>query len=410
MARLFSSSHELASATAGMEFHQTNGVVVVEAGVGVRTGAVAHHLKNLVSGTSQRGSFRVVNAPVAGPLWGRTYLYITTLPAAANTIIRMTGAGTTLRVVLTATGNLQLIDEVGTIGTSAGTLNTGQFYRVEVLLDSHLGAGAHVATLRLDGVDVVTASNRTFTNPTVQQWDEGGNMNGETQTVGDWWFDDFGLNDNTATSDSSQMSWPGSGKVAHALLTADGDAAVNVTRGGVDSGANWSQLDEVTPNDATDYLDLTSTTSVFWGRTQNSAALGIGGAYIIKFVAVGARLALASAGAGNWLPSIKSQASGAVLDGSPVALALATYATHDDTSGLQQHKLTAYKDPQTNGAWTATRLDGLQIGVKSTDGSPATRVSALWAVIEYEAFTVTIPTVLKGGLVGGLSVPSGGLL
>src|SRR5882724_4081843 len=170
MARLITSGFELNSATAGVEIHQTNGVIVIGTGASVRSGTYALHTTGLVSGTSQRASFRHVSTPTGGPFWGRGYLNITTKPANDNSIMRLEATGVPIRVVLTTTGALKLIDEVGTIGTSAGTLNTATQYRIEVLLDSTGGAGHHIATLRVDGVDVVTSSTRTFTNPTIQQY------------------------------------------------------------------------------------------------------------------------------------------------------------------------------------------------------------------------------------------------
>lgn len=405
MARLYSSGFELNSITVGQEIHQSNGVLVIGSGT-VRSGTYALHTTALVNGTSQRASFRVVNAAVTGPLWSRVYINITTKPAANNTILRFSGGAASLIVKLTTTGALILTDQNGDIGTSAGTLNTGTWYRLEVKFDGSGGAGTHIATLRIDGVDVVTASNRTFTNATVQQFDIGGNMSGEAQTVGDWWFDDVAVNDNTG---ANQNSWPGEGHIVHGHPNANGDANVNVTRGGVDSGADWSQLSEITPNDATDYIEMGTVTSVVWTNITDSTTLGIGGAYVIPLIAVGGRVTLASAGAGNWFPSIKSQAGGTALDGSPVTLALATWASQDDTSGTQQYKVTAYTDPQSGGSWTAAKLDSVQIGAKTTDGNPATRVSTLWALIEYQVQTVTIPRVLDDGIIAGLSRFDGGL-
>lgn len=405
MARLITCGFEQNSTTVGMEIHQSNGVLVVGSGT-VRTGTYALHTTALVSGTSQRASFRHVNSPTAGPFFGRAYLNITTKPSANNTIMRFSGGAATLIVKLTSTGTLILTDQNGDIATSAGALSTGVQYRLELKIDGTGGAGTHIATLRVDGADVVTASNRTFTNPTVQQFDIGGNMSGEAQTVGDWWWDDVAVNDNTG---SVQTSYPGEGHVVHLLPTGNGDANSGVVRGGADSGADWSQLNEVTPNDATNYIEMATTTGVVWVNVQDASVYSIGGAYIIPFVSVGGRVTLASAGAGNWFPSIKSQASGVVLDGSPVTLALATWASNDDTSGTQQFKVTAYTDPQNGGSWTAAKLDSIQIGAKTTDGTPATRVTAIWAIVEYQVQTVNIPTVLDDGIIAGLSRFDGGL-
>lgn len=405
MARLYSCGFELNSNGVNFDIHQSNGVIVVGSGT-VRSGTYALHTTALVSGTSQRASFRHVSSAGNGPYWGRGYLNVTTRPSADNSIIRLEASGIPLRVALTSTGTLKLIDEIGTIGTSAGALTNGQWYRLEVLFDSTGGAGTHIAKLRVDGVEVVAATNRTFTNPTIQQFGFGGNLNSETQTVGDWWWDDIAINDSTGTA---QNSYPGEGHIIHLLPTANGDANSGTARGGADSGADWSQINEVTPNDATNYIEMNTTTGVVWCNVTDASGLGLGGAYIIPFVAVGGRITIASAGTGNWFPSIKSQASGTTLDGTPVSLTSTSWFAHDDTSGSQQYKVTAYVDPQNGGSWTVAKLDSMQIGAKTTDGSPATRITALWALVEYQVQTVNIPTVLDDGIIAGLSRFDGGL-
>lgn len=404
--RLYSCGFELNSNGANFDIHTTNGVVVVD-GTNPRSGSYCLHTTALVSGTSQRASFRHVSAEAAGHWFFRACFRPHTRPSAANTILKLAGSFNVITVKFDNLGKLVLADEVGTIGTAAVALTTDVYCRIELEFDTTTAPGAHVIRLWVDGQVVVESAARTFTHNSIQQMDIGGNLGGEAQTVGDWCWDDIAIND-TTTGD--QNSWCGDGHIVHAIPTGNGDANVGVTRGGADSGADWSQLNDVPPNDATNYVEMATTTGVVWCNVTDAAALGIGGAYVIKLVSVGARITLASAAAGNWFPSIKSQAGGAVLDGAPVSLASASWFAHDDSSGLQQYKVTAYTDPQSGGAWVASKLDSMQIGAKTTDGNPATRVTALWALIEYVPFTVVIPTVLKGGLVGGLSVPSGGLL
>lgn len=405
MARLWTSAYGLQSNVAGLgDFHQSNGAITVD----FIDGKWWHHVTGLSLGTSQRTSHRMVNAAVQGPLFGRGRFKLTTLPAAANRILRWSAGGIPLFVALTAAGNLQLSDETGLIGTSATALTPGSTYVIECEFDSHLGAGACVAILRINGVAEVTATNRTFTSTTVQQFDVGGNLASEAQTVGDWRWTDIAINDTTAGGD--QTSWPGSsGQIAYFFPVADGDAASGAARGGVDSGSFFGQVDELPPTDGTDYVELSTTSGVFWVKVTDPDSLGIGGAYIIKLVSVGGRVALASAGAGTWFPSLKSQSGGTVLDGSPVNLALATYALNDDSSGLQQFKVTSYTDPQSGGAWTKEKLETMQIGAKTNDGSPATRVSHLYAIVEYQVFNVNIPSVLPSNLYGGLWLSHGGL-
>lgn len=404
--RLFSAGFELRSNANDFDFHTSNGVIVVDTS-NPRSGTHCLHTTALANGTSQRASFRFIGAEAAGHWFFRFPFRSGTRPAAANTIMRLSGSFVPITVKENNDGTLTLADEVGVIGTSAGALTIGQYYILELEFDSTGAPGTHVARLRADGVEIAGNGARTFTHTTIQQIDIGGNLSGEAQTVGDWCWDDIAAND-TTTAD--QNTWCGDGHIIHGLLISNGDANSGVTRGGADSGSDFGQIDEVTPNDATDYIEMNTTTGVIWGKIPSFATLGLGGADIINLISVGGRITLAAAGPGNWFPSIKGQSGGTVLDGAPVTLASTTWFCHDDTSGSKQYKVTAYVNPQDGGAWTADQLGSLQIGAKTTDGSPATRVTALWALIEYVPRTVVIPLVLKGGMVAGLDIHSGGLL
>lgn len=399
--RRFSCAFGLQSTTADVEIHAlaTNGFTIVDSPIAGF--AKAARINGLVSGQSSGFDIRPGTLDFIGLRW---YHRTATRPSAANTILRLSGAAVYVRLKENNDGSFELSDEDGVIGTSAAVgLNTDVILGVK--FDRTTSAGTHQVRFYINDVEVVGSGTRDISG-TPNSIDFGGNRTTESQTVGDWYITGIAVNDN---SGSDEPDVPGPGYLAYAFPTANGDANVGAARGGADSGADWSQLEEVPPNDATDYMELNQTNSVVWCRVTDSATLGIGGAYLIKLVQVGARIALASAAGGNWLPSIKSQAGGAVLDGAPVSLGSASYFTHDDTTGAKQYKLASYTDPQTGGPWTPAKLDTMQIGAKTSDGNPALRVSALWAVIEYVPRTVVIPTVLFNGVAGGFDLMSGGL-
>lgn len=402
MGRRISCSFGLQSNVAEMEYvaNATNAPSIANyPGVGAVKSA---RISGMVSG--QSSGFNM--SPGTLDMYGIRFRFRTaTRPSAANTILRISGAATYVRVKLNSTGTIELSDEDGVIGTSAAlALNTD--YDIGILFDRTTSAGTHQVRLYIDNVEVVGSGTRDI-SATPNTLEFGGNRNGEAQNTGDWYFTCIAVNDNTGADENGVPE--GGWFQAYAFPTGNGDANSGVARGGADSGSDFGQLDEVPPNDATDYIEMNTTTGVVWVNVTDAATMGIGGAYIIKLVQVGARITLASAGAGNWFPSIKSQAGGAVLDGGPVSLASATWFTHDDTSGAKQYKVTSYTDPQSGGAWTAAKIDSMQIGAKTSDGNPATRVSALWAVIEYKVRDVIIDTVLDGGIVAGFSLFTGGL-
>lgn len=400
MGRRYSSSFGLESAVADMEYH-SNATAAPSIENWPGTGFVkSARITGLVSAQSK--GFNI--SPASLDMMGiRFYFWVTTAPTAANTILRISGAAVFARLKLNNSKTLELSDEDGVIGTSASPVANGDF--VEVLFDRSTSAGTHIVRLYINGTEVAGSGTRDISGtPNVLEF--GGNRNLESQTQGDWYFTGIAVNDNTG---SVQNGRPGPGFQVYAHPSANGDANVAATRGGTDTGADYSQLSEVTPDDAGTYIELTTTAGVVWVKVPSAATLGIGEAYIINLIQVGGRIALASAATGNWFPSIKSQAGGTALDGTPVSLASASYFTHDDTSGFKQYKLTSYTDPQTGGEWTAAKIDTMQIGAKTSDGTPATRISKLWAIIEYQVFEVNIPSVLPGGLYSGLWVPHGGL-
>lgn len=63
-------------------------------------------------------------------------------------------------------------------------------------------------------------------------------------------FDDLRVND---TSGARNTAWPGDESIRLLLPTGAGDAT-QLARGGTDSGANWSQTDEIPPNGTGDYV------------------------------------------------------------------------------------------------------------------------------------------------------------
>lgn len=402
MARRYSSSFGLQWNIADGEYvtNATNAPTIVNyPGVGAVKSA---RVTGMVSGQSSGFNISPGTLDMYGVRWRER---TATRPAAANTILRISGAAVYARVKRNSDGSLELSDEDGVIGTtSALSLNTD--YDIGVLFDRTTSAGTHQVRLHINGTEAVGSGIRNI-SATPNTLEFGANRDGETQTVGDWYFTCIGVNDNT-TSDENGI--PAAGRYqAYAFPVANGDTNVSATRGGADSGADWSQLDEVPPNDVTDYMEMNGISSAVWCKVTSASGMSIGPAYIIHLVHVGGRITLASAGNGNWFPSIKSKAGGAVLDGAAVGLASTTWFTHDDTSGSKFYKLTAYRDPQTGGAWTADKIDTMQIGAKTSDGSPATRVTSIWALIEYTPFTVNVPSVLNAGLIAGLQVHSGGL-
>lgn len=416
MARLHSVGFELAGTVAatptGYEIHDVSADVTPLSiqTTTKRSGSYALRCggsgQPLVSGTQSYARIRFVNAATTGPYYPRIYVYFATFPSAANEFVHLQGGSVVCRVSIDNSGVLRLHDEDGLIGAAGSGLSTGVWYRVEIEWNA-TGVGAtDTVKLYVDGSVVVSATNRDIVN-TANFLALGGNMASEAQTTGEWYFDDVAIND---SSGSAQTSFPGDGKIVHLWPDGDGDADTLVTRSGAgttptgtDRGANWQQLgnafDKPSPNDGTDFLLLTATTSEVLVACESASTGGIGASDTIKLVSVGGRIRGVTTSGANWIPKLMSQSAGTKLSGTTVALASVTWSTNDDTTNTYQYQLTSYVDTQAGGPWTPALIDTMQIGAATTDGNPDTLVSALWALVEYvpEVVGTGQPTMKRWG-------------
>lgn len=386
MARLVTCGFELNSTVVGHEAANT----FAPSGVGgsisstiKRSGTYAGRVSGMSSGSAASvGETKFVSADGAGPFFFRHYFYFVTFPSAANRIIDLLPAAAASQgfVTIDGSGVLALGDEDGTVGTSASALALNTWYRIEVEFNG-TGVGANdTLKLYVDGSQVAGSTTRNFSSG-ISVHVVGGNLNTEANTSGDWYIDDLAINDSTGTQ---QTGLPGAGSVCYLRPNGAGDADTgSPTRGGADSGTIQGQIDEVTPNDATDYVVLPANPSDYWVDMEAGSVGGIAAADAVTLVEVHGRVSAASATASNWFPQIQSQAAGTKVSPTAIAWASASWFTNDDTAGSRQCKLTSYVDPQAGGVWTPALVDSMQTSAKTTDGNPDTWVSTMWAIVEY---------------------------
>lgn len=320
---------------------------------------------------------------LTGVWYARAYFNFATLPSAANTFFAICDNGAVRRVWLTisSTGAVQLNDEDGTIGSPSSPLSTGTWYRIEVKFDNTAAAGSHVVELRIDGVSIASATNRNISTG-ITNFQYGGNIGTEAQTTGTWYIDDLAINDNTGTS---QTSWPGSGKIIHLRPNAAGDAA-GFVRQGTDSGANYSQVNEVTPNDLTQYVNSTTLNAEDLYNVDNS---GLSASDTVTLVQVGVRYrGNSSTAVPTFVLEAMKTSGGTVAQGSAITPNATTWSTNANQVP-RNYTLTLYNDPD-GAAWTNATLDSMQIGMKLTvDNTNRDDISTVWALVEYVPSTGT---------------------
>lgn len=243
------------------------------------------------------------------------------------------------------------------------------------------------ATATLNGVDFANGTaDAAVNNPNIIHLGLGIPANAD---AGNIYLDDFALNDSTGSDENGRP--PDRTGVTLYLPDADGDNAMG-SRGGTDTGADWSQLSQNPPDDITTYYILDADNDIIDVNTAINPAdpNGIIAGSKIHLVQTGVRHRCGAAGTMSYQARIKSQSGGTVQSG--------TLTTHNDTTwrtngdvAPRNYKLTAYVDPQTGLPWTKAGLDtGMQVGAIVIDADPDAWITSVWGMVEFEQ-AITMP-------------------
>lgn len=161
-------------------------------------------------------------------------------------------------------------------------------------------------------------------------------------------IDDIGINDTTGVNDNS---WCGDGHVLMMVPDSAGDVT-ELSRGGTDTGANWSQVNEIPPNSDTTYVYSTGSGLYdLYGLTSGSS--------IVSATDTIARV------------YIEARVRETAAEGDPIRLGIKSsgseYWTSDisvTTSYVRYESDSLYTNPVTGLPWTIDDLNNLQVGYK----------------------------------------------
>lgn len=388
MARVFTSGFELNSLTSGVEFNTTGGSPTFSTTT-IRNGSRSGRISSLVSATAQFFRFQFAAATL-NLSYHRFYLNIHTLPSAENTIFLLNNSGdfTSPAVYITVDNNgaLRLYDEDGQVGSASTTLlSVDTWYRIGVKVDRSLTAGSQIVEGRINGAVFATASNRNI-GQGVAHANWGGNLLAETQTVGDWFFDDIAINDSTG---SFQNSYPASGGVIILRPSAAGDANdfASQTGGTVGAANNFTRVNEVTPDDATTYNgDNTLDRQDLFNLTDS----GINPTDVINCVQVNFRFRNNTADATTAVKAQVEKVTGGTKVLSGAIIPNSTTWNTNATASPKFPAITLYKDPD-NISFNKNTLDSMQAGyIISTGGTNRIDVTDLWIYVDYTPGAWTI--------------------
>lgn len=253
MARLRTLGFELNSLTDGVEFEDVAGAPSISSAI-KRSGSYAGRV-HITAGESRYFQCVLNLEDSLQPFYARFYLYIAAAADGRHRIFNMQQVESpfaqVVRLDINAANQLILSDEDGDIGSVSQSLELNTWHRIEVGLDTQDGPGAHIVSALINGAIFAQADNRDL-GTGMGAMAFGANLDNFTNET-DIYFDDIAINDGNG---EFETTFPGPGSVIIMRPAgADDDSNVGFARGGSDSGSDFGQIDEVTPNDATDYLE-----------------------------------------------------------------------------------------------------------------------------------------------------------
>lgn len=357
------------------EYASSSGTVSVQSTV-KRSGTYALRSNPTTTGTGFAviGTLAASGAKNVGDIattacWARFYFRYATKPAAGDEPIACIGFNTNvnndlLELRINSSGQLASYEGLGSSGTPLALLATGTtvlaantWYLVEIKSDESDTAD-NVWEVRIGGVAEISGTfvEENFLSSFLRL---GKSVNRNGNTV-DFFYDDVLISDS---------AYPGAGQSGILVPNAAGNYQ-NATRGGADSGANWSQCDEVPPNSDTDYVitDL-NTAHAETEAMQPASTFSIGGTInCVKAVAI-----LKRDGATNGSVKLRTRSASTDTDASAFA----------STSAYLLIAKLFDLDPATGSAWTTGGIDAAEVGILENSAVNKTRMTVAYLMVDW---------------------------
>jgi hypothetical protein len=396
-ARIFTSGFEVTPNSAGFEWSGSlSGVTQVTSPV--RSGTYADQV-NFANDT-QYGNNVLPTLSSGGIYYERFYINITT-SVSANTPIADLVAGVVFGAVLKLNTDDTLsvysgsVSDPPQIGSNSAAMSKNAWHRVEFSYNFDTGA----VEAKIDGT--VFASGTGTASVAVNTVEFGGGLNDINVVSGQFTYDDFAINDN---SGSAQTSYPGDSKIIILRPSAAGDVNTFATQTGGTAGAanNFTRVQEIDPDDASSFNGSSALNQEDLFNVDDS---GIGSSDVVNVVQVGGRFRNSTADTTATIKfEIEKTSAGTITQSSGITPNSTTWKSNARVSPLTT-PITLYVDPD-GSAWTKTTLDSMQIGYKLTT-APAIAgrrvdVSDTWAYVDYtpSSGTVATSTCSSNSLVG----------
>lgn len=386
MALLWATGFELQSTTVGMEWRTTtSGAPAIETSI-VHGGAAALR----INGVAASDAIGHIVASAQGVRFYRTYFYLVAGSTGDNftwtQVANSANAKVSFRFRSAVNGNdLQFYnaEDSAAIGASFTDINTGEWYRLEWTINSttlsattveaRLYAASDESTLLWNPsgtIDITADPNR---------WTIGENASDLTFDI---IVDDVVCYDN---SESYANTWAGEGKLF--IMRPDGASAAAWTRGGTDSGANWSQCNNTPPDDVGSYVESNTDNQVD-EYTLTATPAGMASDDVVNWIAPGARFALSSTASTDpdFAVGIKI-GSDFDITGNLSGAGSTSYTSWQTTLGnipaLANNS--NYEKPNSASGYTKSDLDSAIVRIEETvTDASLVRVSDVWVYVEHK--------------------------
>jgi hypothetical protein len=398
MTRLWACGFELQTTTVGVEWvTTTNGTPAIETTT-KRSGAAAGRFNNSGAAENIIHIFRSAQ----GKCWMRAYIYVAADPTSDNRFILtvMNSANPKVGIRIRSGANVRKLslwneEDNVQVGSDSSALSASTWYRLELYIDdTTLASTAIEARLYAASDEAALLWNPSGTIDITANPNRLRVGNGNTDATLDLIVDDIAVNDDTG---SYQNSWCGEGELI--ILRPDGNSgSPQWSRGGADSGANWSQVDEVTPNDATDYVESNTLDQVD-EYTLEATPASMDSNDTISWVGPSVRFAISNTTSSDpdFVFGLKV---GSSFDetGNVSGAGATAYESHQTATPRNYLALgnnSNYEVPGTSSAYTKADLDSLIFRLRETaTDTHFARVTAAWVYVDH-----------KPGAAGGVSIP-----
>ena len=388
-ARLDTIGFELNSLTAGVEL---DGILAgTGSGISITTSPV-HSGTYAFKSLNSNGTilyYKTVTASASGrTYYTRFYLYVTTAPTPAIIIFSFTDTvgtgGWQLLLNSNRTLQLQKFSNNANIGSASAALNTGQWYCIEV---SYAYTGGATAARIDQAAAFASGTGDASIALATPSFGPGTSFTGEIE------YDDIAINDDQGTA---QNSWPGNGKVIHLHPAGAGESNSWLkSNAGAGDANNYNQVNGVTPDDATTYLEshiLNASDLYTFG------ASGINSYDVVNVVQVGCRFSCSSTTTtGGFKLQIEKANAGTKSLSAEIVPNATSWKTNTNAVPWK-YPLTLYLDPDNSVAWTQATLDTLRAGMICSSAGVVglDYMSTVWVLVDYT--TGTPPAGIKQGL------------